>query len=466
MPEYDTYLSPFSWRYGSQTMRYLWSEENKRILWRRLWVALAEAEMAYGLVTPEQLEDLRIHAENLDIPRALEIETQIHHDLMAELRVFAEQALVGGGILHLGATSMDIEDNADVLRIRGSLDHILQSLAKLLAAFADRIEAYASLPLIAYTHIQPAEPSTLGYRLAFSAQDLLADFHELFRLRNGLRGKGFKGAVGTSAAYAHLIGDQEVEAFENRLSDLVGLPFFPITHQTYPRKQDYRILSALAGLAASLSKFAFDLRLLQTPAIGEAAEPFGEHQVGSSAMPFKRNPIQSEKINSLARIIAQAPRIAWDNTSLSLFERTLDDSANRRTILPESFLATDELLGVCTTLIKDLRVNEQAIARNLNRYGPFAATERVMMALVKAGADRQKMHERLRSLSMQAWEVVQQGLDNPLNELVFQDEELNRYLSPAELAVQMDFSNHTGAAQERSKKMAMEIRETIHKYPG
>lgn len=461
--DYETYLSPYTWRYGSAEMRKLWSEAQRRRLWRRLWVALAEVQAEYGLVHPEQVADLRLHQDEIDIPRALAIEAEIHHDLMAEVRTFAEQAPLGGGILHLGATSMDIEDNADALRLRDALELVLNRLAGLLGLFAEKIEATADLPLMALTHLQPAEPSTLGYRLAQYAQDLLLDWESLGRARRGLKGKGFKGAVGTGASYAELLGGPEnLVEFEARLSTRLGLPFFPAATQVYPRKQDYFVLSALAGLGGSLYKFAFDLRILQSPPFGELSEPFGRQQVGSSAMPFKRNPINAEKIDSQARLLAQMPRTAWDNAAHSLLERTLDDSANRRTLLPEAFLIADELLLVSTRLVKGLVVNEVAIQRNFAVYGPFAASERVLMALSKAGADRQAMHERLRQHAMFAWEAVQAGQPNPLVEIVTADPELQRFLPVSKLRSLMEASHHLGDAPQRARRMADALRTAVN----
>jgi adenylosuccinate lyase len=460
--DYETYLSPYTWRYGSAEMRKLWSEAQRRRLWRRLWVALAEVQAEYGLVQPEQVADLRLHLDDIDIPRALVIEAEIHHDLMAEVRTFAEQAPLGGGAIHLGATSMDIEDNADALRLRDALEMVLARLAELLKLFAEKIEACSDLPLMAMTHLQPAEPSTLGYRLAQYAQDLLLDWEALGRARRGLKGKGFKGAVGTGASYAELLGGSEhLAEFEARLSTRLGLPFFPVTTQVYPRKQDYLVLSALAGLGGSLYKFAFDLRILQSPLFGELSEPFGKQQVGSSAMPFKRNPINAEKIDSLARLLAQMPRTAWDNAAHSLLERTLDDSANRRTLLPEAFLIADELLLVAIRLVKGLVVNEAAIRRNFAAYGPFAAIERVLMGLGKSGADRQVMHERLRQHAMSAWEAVQTGQPNPLVEMVSADLELQRYLSASELRSLMEASHHLGDAPQRARLMAAALRTAV-----
>jgi adenylosuccinate lyase len=456
-PDYTSYLSPFTWRYGSPEMRQIWSEAHKRRLWRQLWVALAETQAEYGLVTAEQAADLRAHMDDVNIPRALEIEAEIHHDLMAEVRTFAEQAPTGGGIIHLGATSMDIEDNADVLRMRQSLDLVLDGLRKLLLLFARQIEAHADTPLMAFTHIQPAEPSTLGYRLACYAQDLLADWQALSSVRAELKGKGFKGAVGTGASYAELIGVEHLAEFEQKLSNRLGLSFYPIATQVYPRKQDYAVISALAGLGGSLYKFAFDLRLLQSPPVGELSEPFGRKQVGSSAMPFKRNPINAEKIDSLARSLAGMPRLAWDNAAHMLLERTLDDSANRRTLLPEAFLTADELLRTASRIVDGLVVNAAALQRNLAAYGPFAASERVLMALVKSGADRQAMHEKLRLHALEAWAAVQAGQPNPLTDRLAADPDLLLYLPEAEIRLLMDASQYVGDAPQRARSLAAQI---------
>jgi adenylosuccinate lyase len=461
MPDFETYLSPFTWRYGTPDMRRLWSETNKRLLWRQLWVVLAEVQSEYGVVKPEQVADLRHHMTEINIPRALEIEAEIQHDLMAEVRAFAEQCPVGGGIIHLGATSTDIEDNTDALRLRTGLELLLQSLSSLLETMGLLIDKWADTPLMAFTHLQPAEPSTLGYRLALYGQDLLHDYQAIKNQVSGIRGKGFKGAVGTSAAYAELLSTDKLAEFEEKLSNKICLPFYSIASQVYPRKQDYDVVSVLAGLGASLYKLAFDLRLLQSPPIGELAESSGEKQVGSSAMPFKRNPIRSEKINSLARYLASLPRIAWDNAAHSLLERTLDDSANRRILLPEAFLVADELLRTANSIFSKLCVDEVAIARNLAIYGPFAATERVLMALVKAGADRQEMHERIRSHALKAWKTLSLGGENPLVNDLCRDAELAEYLSEQEIRLLIAAQSHIGDAPERAKALVKVIQEII-----
>jgi len=263
-----------------------------------------------------------------------------------------------------------------------------------------------------------------------------------------------------------LIGKEHLSEFESRLEEKLGITFFPITAQTYPRKQDYTLLSALAGVGQSLYKMAFDLRILQSPPFGEMAEPFGSRQVGSSAMPFKRNPIRAEKIDSLGRYLAGLPRIAWDNAAHSLLERTLDDSANRRIILPEAFLAIDEMLKTTSEIYSDLRVDERAMQRNLKTYGPFAATERVMMAAVKSGADRQQMHELIRGHALRAWEEIQAGKANPLEDLLLKDGELAKFLKKEQLLELMKYDSHLGDAPERARQLIAQIQREIKLKAG
>ncbi len=465
----DVYQSPFTTRYAGPAMREIWSERRKRLLWRRVWVALAEAQQELGIVSAEQVADLRAHAGDVNeasIARALEIERDIHHDLMAEVRAFAEQCPVGGGIIHLGATSMDIEDNADALRLREALDEVMAGLRRLIAAFADKAEHYADMPAMAFTHLQPAEPTTIGYRLAQYLQDLLTDLEQLRQIRAGVKGKGFKGAVGTSASYLELVngqtGDALSHALEQRVLDKLGLPAFPVATQTYPRKQDWLVVNGLAGVAQSLYKFAFDLRVLQSPPIGEWAEPFGAKQVGSSAMPFKRNPINAEKIDSLARHIAALPRVLWDNAAHSLLERTLDDSANRRVALSEAFLATDEIIRAAERIVSGLRVNEAQVKRTMQVYGPFAATERLLMALVKAGADRQEMHERIREHSLAAWAAVGAGALNPLIDHLCADPAITQYVDAAAARNLLDAGMYVGDAPRRARALAAQARALLN----
>ena len=463
MFEHDTFLSAFTWRYGSAEMRCLWSEVHKRRLWRRIWVALAEAQQQAGLVTAAQVADLRAHADDVDIARAHAIEADIHHDLMAEVRAYAEQCPLGGGIIHLGATSMDIEDNADALRLHAALDILLNHLRAVLLRLAGLAEDESERVCMAFTHLQPAELTTVGYRFATYTQDLLADYHDLRRLRADLRGKGFKGAVGTAASYAELLDGTgvtpaELEAWAMRA---LGLDAYPVAAQTAPRRQEWALLAALAGMAQTLYRLAFDLRLLQSPPFGEWAEPFSRAQVGSSAMPFKRNPINAENMDSLARYLAALPRVAWDNGAHNLLERTLDDSANRRLILPEAFLAAEELLLRASRVLNGLRIDEAAIHRNLDTYGLFAATERLLMQAVRAGGDRQQLHEIIRQHSLDAWEAVRSGQPNPLAALVAADARVTALLPVEHVHELLRAAGYVGDAPQRARQMAASVRAEV-----
>jgi adenylosuccinate lyase len=471
MYDHESYLSPLTWRYGSIAMRRLWSEAHKRRLWRRVWVALAEAQVEFGLVTSQQAADLRAHADDVDVERAHQIEAEVKHDLMAEIRAFAEQCPVGGGIIHLGATSMDIEDNADALRLRQGLDLLLARLRALLSTLAGMVKARADQVCMAYTHLQPAEPTTTGYRLAQYSLDLLTDLQELARVRAGVRGKGLKGATGTSASYAQLLSSipgATPRDLEAAVMARLGLEAFPVATQTYPRKQDWLVLNALAGLAGSLYKFAFDLRILQAQPFDQWSESFGRRQVGSSAMPFKRNPISAENIDGLARFVAALPRIAWDNAAHSLLERTLDDKSNRRLILPQAFLLVDDLLRRSQGILEELFVNDEGLARHLAVYGTFAATERLLMELVKAGADRQAMHELIRQHSMAAWDALREhpAAPNPLAGLLAADPAVLAYLPAERVRALMDAGSYVGDAPQRARDMAAALREALDAHDG
>lgn len=461
--DHEQYLSPFTWRYGSPEMRALWGEARRRRIWRRIWVALAATEAEVGLVRPEQVDDLRAHQDDIDLARAHALEADLQHDLMAEVHTYREQCPVGGGIIHLGATSMDIEDNADALRLREALDLLIAKLRSLLDGLAGQVDTWADHATMAFTHLQPAEPTTVGYRLAQYAQDLLQDLEDLELQRDQIRGKGFKGAVGTSASYGQLLEGRGLDpaAFESRILARLDLVPFAVATQTAPRKQEFRVLSALASLAQSLYKFAADLRLLQSPPVGEWAEPFGAKQIGSSAMPFKRNPIHAENMDSLARLLAAMPRVAWDNAAHSYLERTLDDSANRRSVLPEAFLVADELLRRGERIIRGLRVDPGASARLLAVYGPFAATERVLMQVARRGADRQELHEVIRERSMEAWAALKAGEPNPLREALSHDPHVVAYATPDEVRGWMDASGYVGDAPERARALARAVRSAL-----
>ena len=460
---HEAYTSPFAWRYGREELRKLFSERERRRLWRLVWVALAESQARSGLVSEEELADIKAHANEIDIDAALAIEREIGHDLMAEIRVFASQATVGGGKIHLGATSMDVEDTVEMFRVRKALDAILPSIDQLLLVFAEAISRWSNLVCMGYTHIQPAEPTTVGYRLALYAQDVLLDRAHLHFVRDNLTAKGIRGAVGTSAAYADLLagGTRTPRLQEEEVLSAFDLRAGEVSSQTYPRKLDYLLLSALAGLGASLSKFALDVRVLSSPAIGEMFEPFGERQVGSSSMPFKRNPILSERIGSLSRLLPAYADVAFANAATNMLERTLDDSANRRTILPEALLCTDEIVGLALRVARGLRIDEARISQNLRTFGPFAGTETVMMMAAKAGANRQELHEVIRRASMQAWEAIARGEVNPLARNLADEESISQYVDPAEIRSRLDPSTHVGDAAERAENLAKHIMETI-----
>jgi len=462
--DFDNYQSPFSWRYGSPEMRAIWSESAKRLQMRQVWLALARAQSHFGLVSTDEIKVLAAAADKIDIRRSSEIEAEVRHDVMAELRTFAEQCGPAGGKLHLGATSADITDNVDVLRTRQALKVIAGRMTELLWLLASRIEETADLTVMAYTHIQPAEPTTFGYRLAGYAQDLLIDYRVLSGLATELKGKGFKGAVGSQASFADLLEDSGESAveMEMRAAAELDLPLFEIATQTYSRHQDLVVMQLLARIAAVLHKFALDFRLLQSPLGHELSEPFGDRQVGSSAMPFKRNPINSENICSLARYVASLPGVAWDNASQAVLERSLDDSANRRIFLAEGCLAVDEILQRAAVILEGMQIDRTAVEGQVERYGPFAATERLLAALVKRGVSRQDAHEWLREDSMAAWEQLrrQPGI-NPLQDIVSCDKRVGQHLSAAEIGQLMDVSTHVGTAPQRARTLAAAIQAEL-----
>jgi adenylosuccinate lyase len=441
-------------------MRAIWSETSKRRVWRRVWVAVAEAQAAAGLVSPEQLDDVRSHADEVDITRSLEIEAEIGHDLMAELKAFAEQSAEGGAILHWGLTSADVQDNAEVVRQKAALLILIEALRRVLLQLADLIDTNAGLAVMGFTHLQPAEPTTLGYRLSLYAQDLFEHMESLIRLRLALKGKGIRGAVGTSGPFVDMLEGNEVtpEMLEATVMHQLGIEAFPISSQTYPRIQDFKLLSTLAGMAGSFHKFALDLRLMQSSGFPAVREPFGDKQVGSSAMPFKRNPIQAEKICSLARSVYAAQSPVWENAAQAGLERTLDDSANRRGTIPEAFLACDEIIHTANLILDDLTIDDHGIAEQLDRYGPFAAIERVLTALVMEGADRQQMHEHLRQHSLKAWSALQDGQLNPLRDQLAQDPAILKYLQPGRIRELLEARNYVGNAPQRARSMAERIR--------
>ena len=459
--DHTIYESPLSWRYGSEEMKEIFSEVHKRKLLRRVWIALARAEEKAGVVSKEQVEELEAHKDDIDIEKATEIENVIHHDLMAEIKTYASQCPKAGGIIHLGATSMDALDNADAVRFTEALTLTLKRLDDLVDALSEKAEAYKNVPTMAFTHIQPAEITTIGYRLSQTLQDLLDDREQLVFVKKNIRGKGMKGAVGTAASYKELVAESSVSSIEleNMVMEELGIKAYDAATQIYSRKQDLRIIEALSSIACTLHKFSLDFRILQSPPIGEFSEPFGKMQVGSSAMPFKRNPINSEKIDSLSRIVENAYQSAWNNAATTVLERSLDDSANRRIFIPESFIALDEMLITEIKVVKGMSIHSTATERLMSNYGVFASTERVLMELGKKGADRQKMHEVIREESLKAWVCVQEGKENPLKKALLDNSELLSYLSKEEIEKALDASEYTGDAEKRTEMVLERARK-------
>ncbi len=455
--DYTRYTSPFSWRYGSDQMRQIFSEENKYKLWRKIWVELARAQAKEGLVGKEELEDLEKNQNNIDIERIWEIEKDTRHDVVAAIKEFAEKAKIGGGKIHLGATSMDISDNAETVRIQQALNLVEKQLTILIKAFGKKVEQYADFVCMGYTHLQPAQPTTLGYRFAFYAQDLLMDLELLKFVKKNLKAKGMKGAVGTSASYVSLLDLKQAEEMESGVLSELGIEAADITNQTASRKVEVWLGNSISSIAQSLYKFAFDLRIMQSPGFGEWQEPFGTKQVGSSAMPFKRNPIKAEQICSLSRLVVNLSRITWDNASHMLLERTLDDSANRRIAIPEMFLAIDEMLTSATNIVDGLNINEAVVKKNLEFYWLFSASEIIIVEAVKKGADRQKMHEVLREISIQAWKSIPEGVSNPMGSLLRENEEIKKYLSLEDLRKILNAKSHVGNAPKKAKDLAGKI---------
>ena len=450
--DHTIYESPLSWRYGSEEMKEIFSEVHKRKLLRRVWIALARAEAKAGIVRMDQVEELEEHKDEVDIAKASEIESLIHHDLMAEIKTYASQCPKAGGIIHMGATSMDALDNADAIRFSEALDLTLSRLDDLISALSEKAEEYKATATMAFTHIQPAEVTTIGYRLSQTIQDLLDDREQLLFVRRNIRGKGMKGAVGTAASYAELLEGTGISAMEmeKMVMEELGIKAYDAATQIYSRKQDLRIIEVLSSISCTLHKFSLDFRILQSPPIGEFSEPFGKMQVGSSAMPFKRNPINSEKIDSLSRIVENAYQSAWNNAANTVLERSLDDSANRRIFIPESFIALDEILLTELKVVKGMNIHSTATRRLMDSYGVFASTERVLMELGKRGADRQEMHEIIMEESLKAWALVQEGKENPLKINLMENEAILKYLEKEEIEKALDASDYIGDAEKRT----------------
>lgn len=445
-------------------MRTIFSEQHKYELWRKIWVALARAQAKEGLISKTELADLVAHEKDIDIERILTLEKETKHDVMAAIREFAEVARVGGGKIHVGATSMDIVDNAEMMRTKEALELVRVQLVDVIRMFAQKAETYADLVCMGYTHLQPAEPTTVGYRLAFYTQELLLALEYVDFVLASLKTKGMKGAVGTQASYKAVLGsDSKVKAMEEAVLHELGLTGVPVSTQVNSRLYDYMVVTALSMIAAAASKFAADVRLMQSPTIGEWAEPFGKKQVGSSAMPFKKNPVTSEKICSLARLVVAFPPVIAGNAQHSYLERTLDDSANKRIVFPEAFLCVDEILTSTLSVISGLQIYEKRISFHVAQYGPFAATEAILMEAVKKGASRQDMHDVLRTVSLSAWDAIAQGKPNPLGELLRSSQAVKKWVPLDRVRTLLDPSAHVGTAPRLARNLAIQAKQKCGK---
>ncbi|MDI9498416.1 MAG: adenylosuccinate lyase [Bacillota bacterium] len=407
----DRYQSPFGSRYGSREMQQIFSPRNRFTTWRRLWLALAEAQAELGLeISEAQLDELHAHVDDLNLEVAEAYERELRHDVMAHIRAWADQCPLAGPILHLGATSCYVGDNTELILMRDALDLLGAKLLRIIGVLADFAETYSDLACLGYTHFQAAQPTTVGKRATLWLQDFILDYEELRRFRDWLPLLGSKGTTGTQASFLELFdGDAErVLELDRQIARRMGFPrVIDVSGQTYTRKIDSRLLDLLSGIAQSAAKFSNDIRLLQH--LHEVEEPFGRQQVGSSAMAYKRNPMRSERIAGIARYVMSLPQNAALTVAGQWFERTLDDSSNRRVTIPEGCLATDAVLDLVINVAGGLVVHEQVIRRNLDAELPFMATEALLMDGVRAGGDRQLLHERIRVHSMAAAGRVRTG---------------------------------------------------------
>ncbi len=452
------YNSPLGTRYASPAMQLLWSERYKVGLWRRIWLALAEAERELGIAIPDEaLEQIRAHLDDCDLAQAAQFERRFRHDVMAHVHALGEQAPAARPFIHLGATSAFVTDNADMMVMRDGLRLLLGRLVALGRALAGFAERYASLPCLAYTHFQPAQLTTVGKRATLWAQDIALDIEEMLHRLEALRTRGCKGTTGTQASFLELFhGDHDkVRELDRAVTRRLGFSAsFPVTGQTYSRKADAQILDLLSGITQSASKMASDLRLLQHE--GELLEPFESEQIGSSAMAYKRNPMRAERINALARFVISLTGNTAHTAATQWLERTLDDSANRRLTLPEAFLATDAVLILATNIAAGLEVREGVIARHVADQMPFMATERWMMVGVRAGGDRQELHEVIRQASHAVAKQVSEGGPNDLLERLAVAPEFAS-VPVAQLRAELDPARYVGRAPEQTAEFLREF---------
>jgi len=459
---YDKYLSPFSERYASKEMLYLFSPEMKFKTWRKLWIALAESEKELGLnITDEQIEELKAHAEDINYEVAKQREALVRHDVMSHVYAYGEQCPKAKGIIHLGATSCYVGDNTDIIIMTEALKLVKKKLVNVMAKLADFAMEYRALPTLAFTHFQPAQPTTVGKRATLWLMELKLDYDDLCYIIDSMLLLGSKGTTGTQASFMELFdGDHEkVKMLDQKIAEKMGFAgCYPVSGQTYSRKVDMRVVNVLAGIAASAHKFSNDIRLLQH--LKEIEEPFEKNQIGSSAMAYKRNPMRSERIAALANYVIVNSLNPAITSATQWFERTLDDSANKRISIPEAFLAVDGILDLYLNVVDGLVVYPKVIEKHLLQELPFMATENIMMDAVKVGGDRQELHERIRTLSMEAGRnVKEKGLDNNLLELIAADPAFNMSLD--ELKSSMDPAKFIGRSKEQTEEFIAEVIKPI-----
>ena len=454
----DRYISPLSGRYASKEMQYIFSQDKKFTTWRRLWIALAEAERELGLnISEEQIAELKEHVNDINYDVAIAREKEVRHDVMSHVYAYGMQCPKAKGIIHLGATSCYVGDNTDIIIMTEGLKLVKKKLINVMSKLADFADKYKALPTLAFTHFQPAQPTTVGKRATLWLMELTLDYDDICYLIDSMKLLGSKGTTGTQASFLELFdGDHEkIKKIDNLIAKKMGFAdCFPVSGQTYSRKVDSRVLNVLAGIASSAHKFSNDIRLLQH--LKEVEEPFEKSQIGSSAMAYKRNPMRSERIASLSRYVMSDLMNPYITAATQWFERTLDDSANKRLSVPEAFLAIDGILDLYMNVADGLVVYEKVIEKHIMAELPFMATENIMMDAVKRGGDRQELHEKIRTLSMEAGRnVKERGLDNNLLELIAAEPSFNVTLE--ELKKQMDPSKYTGRSKEQVEDFLKEV---------
>ena len=458
----DRYVSPLSERYASKEMQYIFSPDMKFRTWRRLWIALAETEKELGLnITQEQIDELKAHAEDINYDVAKERERQVRHDVMSHVYAYGVQCPKAKGIIHLGATSCYVGDNTDIIVMTEALKLVKKKLVNVIAELSAFADKYKDQPTLAFTHFQPAQPTTVGKRATLWTQEFLLDLEDLEYVLGTMKLLGSKGTTGTQASFLELFdGDQEtIDKIDPMIAEKMGFrSCYPVSGQTYSRKVDTRVANILAGIAASAHKMSNDIRLLQH--LKEVEEPFEKSQIGSSAMAYKRNPMRSERIASLSRYVMVDALNPAITSATQWFERTLDDSANKRLSIPEGFLAIDGILDLCLNVVDGLVVYPKVIEKHMMAELPFMATENIMMDAVKAGGDRQELHERIRELSMEAGKTVKvEGKDNNLLELIAADPAFN--LSLEDLQRSMDPKKYIGRAKEQTERFVNTVVQPI-----